>query len=100
MKNVIQQYWLDTAQAHNWGFALTPKLRCKDGFEMSVQASEFHYCEPKELLADGEYTKWEVGFPTEEDPDLLPYRQNDDDVFPWVPTAVINAIIQKHGGVA
>lgn len=99
MKNVIQQYWLDTGQAYNFGFVLTPRVHCKDGFTMSVQASESHYCEPRELLADGDYTKWEVGFPSEDDTELLPYSQNDDDIFSWVPTDVVNAIIAKHGGI-
>ena len=100
MKNAIQQYWLDTGLAYNFGLVSTPRVHCKDGFTMSVQASESHYCEPRELLADGDYTKWEVGFPSEDDTELLPYSQNDDVVFPWVPTDVINTIIQKHGGLA
>ena len=40
-------------------FTRTPPVICEDGFKMSVQASETHYCEPKGF-AD-EYTEVEDG---------------------------------------
>ena len=36
---------------------------CADGFSMSVQASETHYCSPREDGAE-KYTAVEVGYPT------------------------------------
>ena len=36
---------------------LLPELKFNDGTELSVQASEFHMCYPKEKLAGGEYER-------------------------------------------
>ena len=40
---------------------LRTRLICKDGFSVSVQASEFHYCRPRINGAD-EYEAVELGF--------------------------------------
>ena len=40
-------------------------VRCKDGFTMSVQASAYHYCNPKVSGYNAVYNKVEIGFPTE-----------------------------------
>ena len=39
---------------------LLPELKLMDGTELSVQASEFHMCEPKAKLEDGAYDCIEV----------------------------------------
>ena len=39
------------------------KVVCADGFTMSVQASEFSYCSPRENSAL-KYNEVEVGFPS------------------------------------
>lgn len=82
---------------------LADKLVCADGFELSVQASSGHYCEPRE---DGcrYYTAFEVGYPTSEEPLLLPYAEDasnpTDTVYGWVPVSVIHKVVKAHGGVA
>ena len=40
--------------------SLLPELKLNDGTELSVQASEFHMCSPKEKLKDGDYDCVEV----------------------------------------
>ena len=53
-----------------WGGAMRKRsykrinqtVRCRDGFEMSVQASLHHYCTPQQ--DDGPYTHVEVGAPS------------------------------------
>ena len=51
-------YWLkETIDIDNAGGILIyqkirPKIVCQDGYSVSVQASEYHYCEPR-------YTQWQ-----------------------------------------
>jgi len=81
-----------------------PDTRCKDGFTMSVQASQHHYISPrKDGLSLGIYTELEVGYPTQEETLLMPYCENLNDpcftVYGYVPVEVIKAIVAKHGGL-
>lgn len=81
-----------------------PRVECKDGFTMSVQASEFHYCTPREYLEAGEYAAWEIGFPSEKEDLIMGWVEDHSNptntVYGYVPTAVIDAVIEKHGGLA
>jgi hypothetical protein len=82
---------------------MAKKLVCADGFRMSVQASEYHYCSPRDN--DGPYTLVEVGYPTEAVDALMPYIDGadcepTDTVYGYVPVEVINQIIEQHGGIA
>ena len=85
---------------------------CKDGFTMSVQASNYHYCTPK--INDAEsYLEVEIGFPSKREPLLDKYvegfglwveGENDDSnfieaVYPYVPAEVVIEVIMKHGGM-
>ena len=47
---------------------------CKDGFSMSVQASQFTYCSPRDDY--GPYWAVEVGFPNRVEPALLPWAED------------------------
>lgn len=75
-------------------------VTCKDGFVMSVQASEYHYCNPKN--ASGPWTQVEVGFPSEKEDALMPYCEDvsrpTDTVYAYVPVHIVLAIAEKHGG--
>lgn len=105
--NAIRTFWTKNAKRaagpRNSPFNVPPVV-CADGFEMSVQASEVHYCSPRELLPFGDYVSWEVGFPSALEPDLMPYCEDPehplDTVYGYVPTATVNAVIAKHGGLA
>ena len=106
LMSLIQKYWkshatLARAQA---GLVQVPVVVCTDGFEMSVQASEYHYCSPRETDISGLYRSWEVGFPTAVDDALIPYcselEKPTDTIYSYVPTAVVDAVIEKHGGLA
>ena len=87
---------------------------CKDGFTMSVQAGEHNYCSPRVNLGyqfnsarDGElcsrYESVEVGFPSEAEPILAPYAEDDntptETVYGWVPCSKVALVIAKHGGM-
>lgn len=42
-----------------------PRIVCKDGFSMSVQAGLYLYCTPRTDLSSGNYSAVEIGFPSE-----------------------------------
>lgn len=79
---------------------VAPIVKLFDGNRMSVQASAYHYCTPRN--DEGPYTHYEVGFPTFVDHDLLEYAEEPDKpmktVYAYVPVELIDKIITKHGG--
>lgn len=78
-----------------------PQIVCADGFAMSVQASEYTYCSPRE---SGEpfYSAVEVGFPSAREESLMEYAEDAENptgtVYGWVPVGIVNAIVDAHGG--
>jgi hypothetical protein len=74
---------------------IRPHIVCADGFQISVQASQFHYCSPRRNV--GPWESFEVGFPSEHEPMLDEYGDGTD-VYGWVPFEVVKAILDKHGG--
>lgn len=78
-----------------------PPIICGDGFEMSVQASRSHLSSPKIDSDDfSVYTKYEVGYPSDVEPRLVPYIEEESRgrIFSFVPIEVIVSIINDHGG--
>lgn len=82
---------------------LLPEIICKDGFKMSVQVSSTHYCDPRNNTADY-YSEVEVGFPSDKEPLLMQWAEDPHNptgtVYGYVPSNIIQNIIQKHGGEA
>lgn len=80
----------------------TKTLILGDGTTMSVQASHFHYCEPRIDTQYWNYEEFEIGFPSVQIDELLPYAEDEsyptDTVYAYVPMAVIEAIIERLGG--
>lgn len=78
-----------------------PRLFCADGFNMSVQASDTHYCSPRDAI--GPWQSVEVGLPSEPVAELMPYADDAEHptgtVYGYVPVEVIDAIIAAHGGL-
>ena len=90
-----------TVEATYYSHRLPAKrLTCADGFYMSVQASATHYCDPRD--DDGPYTTFEIGFPSQAEPTLMPYCEDTDrpteTVYAHVPLDVVLALINSHGG--
>lgn len=75
---------------------------CKDGFMVSIQASEYSYCTPR-VTEDCEYSAFELGFPSMDVPELSEWKDGEGDdkqtVYAYVPTPVIAALLEKHGGL-
>ena len=84
-----------------------PKITCKDGFTMSVQARDSAYCEPREDYPSEPYTHVECGYPN------APPRTKElrecaecsgeygycNTVYPYVPIAIVQAECDSHGGI-
>ena len=83
-----------------------PKIVMGDGVSMSVQASAFHYCEPKKSGLQS-YESYEVGAISEVIEQLRDYAEDyiDSDeellhtVYPYVPAEVLSQIVMEHGGI-
>lgn len=74
-------------------------LECEDGFKMSVQAGKTFLSKPDRCFqVGGDYTHYEILFPTEECPELKEYEYQEN-VYAYVPKAVVNKIINRHGGI-
>ena len=78
------------------------RVHCKDGFSMSVQASDGAYCNPSTNTAEVN-TEVEVGYPNRMEPLLEQYCEDPsrpcDTVYSYVPATVVSLIITKHGGL-
>ena len=82
-----------------------PRIECVDGTTLSVQASQYCYCEPRD--DDGPYVRKEVGFICGADgaPLTPPSSWADfadgefpSDVYGYVPVEMIEEFIVEHGG--
>jgi len=80
---------------------MLPRLVCEDGFSMSVQASENHYCFPSNSV--GPWESYEVGYPSEKVDDLMVYAEDcdrpTDTVYANVPAQVVELVCANHGGI-
>jgi len=81
-----------------------PVVECVDGYEVSIQCQSTSYCTPREnLLNVAYYTEFELGFPNMSDELLDGYAESHEDytdtVYPYVPRSVVEALIEKHGGI-
>lgn len=77
---------------------LLPELRLGDGLNLSVQASEFHKCEPLERREDGEYECVEVYSHGEFVSELDEYLC-DRFTYGYVPVEIMEKLVEKHGGI-
>jgi len=66
---------------------------CKDGFTMSVVRHDMAYADEHHV---------EIGFPSEEDPWIMPYAEDPErptrTVYGYVPHKVLKKVIDRHGG--
>ena len=79
----------------------TKRLKCTDGFNISVQANEFTYCTPRKNKA-WPYSCVELGFPSMLDELIQDFAEDEntcETVFGYVPIDVVNKLIEKHGGI-
>lgn len=83
---------------------LVPKVKCKNGFSVSIQASAGHYCAPRDN--EGPWRKVELGYPSDRVETWLPYIDGDEDsdptasVYAFVPIELVAEAIDAHGGLS
>jgi len=101
------QRWLspDSRKRESCGLTVLdvcPRIVCFDGFSMSVKASEYSYCAPRNNF--GPWSEVEVGFPSAESKFLMPYAEDEscptDTVYGYVPLSVVVEVIIEHGGLS
>lgn len=96
--NLINKYFQITRKHELYIFN---HLICADGLILSIQASRYHYCEPRNNK--GPYTSVEIGFPNKVCPELLEYAEDInkpiDTVYSYVPIEIVEKIIKDHGGL-
>lgn len=74
-----------------------PRVICNDKTVISIQASEFHYCHPRNN--NGPWDEVEIGFPTCSMEGFEQYDDGTGDVFSFVPIELVVELINKHGGI-
>lgn len=91
---------LRSAPRNLWG--VVPRVTCRDGFSVSIQASRHSYCDPR--TDEGPWSAVELGYPSVIEPLIWRWAESPgrwtDTVYPWVPIEVAAAVIECHGGIA
>ena len=69
-------------------------VKCADGTTLSVQASEYHYCGPRDN--EGPYTAVEVWCASAP---VTEFEYSDDEPSAYVPIEDVVRFIDNHGGM-
>ena len=78
------------------------RVVCADGFSISIQASSYNNCSPRE---DGAlaYKSVELGFPSRPCPFIVDYAEEQGNwtgtVYGYVPASLVKKMIAGHGGI-
>lgn len=77
-----------------------PSIQCADGLSMSVQASAYHYCSPRE--SRGPWWAVEVGFPSRKVEEIHDHAEDPssptETVYGYVPIEKVAQAIIAAGG--
>jgi len=100
--NTLQEHLKSGEWYGNTGFRRPcKKIVCRDGFEVSVQASSTHYCTPRD--DDGPYIEIELGYPSEPVEAWMEYAENPDrptdTVYGYIPIELVVRVFDSHGGI-
>jgi hypothetical protein len=91
----------DIKVLENDSFPMSPRITCKDGFSLSVQATHGAYCSPRNNT--GPWSAVEVGFPSAEPELIMSYCEDPEKptetVYGYVPIRLVEELIENHGGV-
>ena len=94
----ISQYIIDNREEHT---RRSPAIICNSGLKLSVQASRYHYCDPKSDI--GPWEEVEVGYPSRKIDELIHYAENEDEptntIYLHVPVRLVEKIIEENGGL-
>lgn len=97
--------WLKVAPMFSPQCDIGPRRRavCKSGLSLSIQASRWHYCSPKQDNASS-YTTVEVGFPERDGKpvrlrSLGPAESRRSAVWAYVPVEALDRLLKRNGGI-
>ena len=97
--------WLNEGRnvTNKW-HAHISRVKCADGYSVSIQASSGHYCEPRETMHDvRRYSSFELGYPSGADEEFMQYVEDadrpTDTVYAYVPREIVEQVIASHGGI-
>ena len=94
--NCSLNHVVPASESTDFGIIVRNHIICKDGFEVSVQVSAFHYCYPR--YTQKYHQAFELYCNISNDKDLLePYY--DGTVCSYVPTVVVEKLILRHGSI-
>lgn len=97
----LNEYFRKHHDRRHLDFRSCPPVVCADGLTLSVQASRYHYCAPRD--SEGPWFKVEVGFPSAECPELMEWCESPESptqtVYGYVPIEVVEKLIDAHGGI-
>jgi hypothetical protein len=86
---------------NDYSFPCVPRVVCRDGFSISVQASHSAYCTPRTNV--GPWSHVECGFPSDVAVEILSYAESLDEprdtVYGYVPVELVDQLIANHGGM-
>ena len=97
MKNYVQDH-LDTAPIP-YG-RVREHAFCKDGTKLSIQASEGHYCWPRNNFGPySEVEVWCIVSPNGKTVRVPSMGDDHSNPYGYVPIEVVNKYIHRHGGL-
>ena len=108
----IQEYLAKTLVIENvTGYSfqrVRPRIVCKDGVSLSVQAGSFLYSTPR-IDKVSEYSEVEVGYPSVTPPESwFEYAEGGrywaiadykDTIYPYIPIDLVQQFVDDHGGI-
>lgn len=95
--------FLQKYRREEFGLNVTrPRVRCADGFTVSVQAGYGLYSTPNRDA--NAYTHVELGYPSCKEEALMEYAESKrwatETVYGNVPVELVDEVIKAHGGIA
>jgi len=82
-------------------FPLAKRVKCADGFSISIQATHGAYCSPRTNI--GPWYQVECGFPSGVPTEIMHYAEQPENptetVYGYVPIELVEELIESHGGM-
>lgn len=101
----INEFLQKYRKTDDFGYNLTrPRVKCADGFTVSVQAGVGIYSDPRSDASH--YNSVELGYPDGYEEEWHMYAEDPEEkyaketVYGFVPVEVVDSVLEKHGGIA
>ena len=90
-------------ELNKWHQSVRRHITCADGTTFSIQASDFHYCEPRKIFRIDDkdfkgYKSVEIMCKDESDEDILAEYNSGMGVYEYVPADKVIELLKRHGG--